>query len=334
MADSNPFSNTPPQGLEQGGGQQGGFMSGLGDALGGLLNLMPGSSGSNPAAGLMVPSWLAAYQQWQNAGKYRDTAERASQYGDPFGQKNREYYQGLMRQSYEDPTAFLNDPGHQAKLKMGLGAVERQNAAKGYMGSGNMMADLSAYTTDLNNTYLDQERARLQPLTGAQFNPASAGEMLLRGNDQAIQSENNALDNLMMPFLMNMGQNRIAGQQGQGGSQALMERLGQLGLNPNSPEVASLIRSMTGGNTPWNNGGYNQQYDANGDGEVSFDEWANGNNQGVMEGLGGQFDGNAGWEGGDWTPSGGNMGFSIDDILGSSDFNPGGADDWWNNLPW
>jgi len=51
---------------------------------------------------------------------------------------------------------------------------------------------------------------------------------------------------------------------------------------------------MTGDNEPWNNGGYADQYDANGDGSVSFDEWANGNNEGIMESL----------SSGNWDPMG------------------------------
>lgn len=174
-----------------------------------ILNMMPGSDGKSIAAGLMVPSWLSAYKQWTDAGKYTDTAKEAAKYGDPFGQANREYYQNQLKNSYEHPEMFLNDPGHQAKLKSGLDQVSRQDAMKGYLGSGNMAADLSAYTANLNNQFLDQERQRLMGLTGAQFNPAAAGEFLMKGNQQAIDSQNAALQALMYPFMMNNAENHI-----------------------------------------------------------------------------------------------------------------------------
>lgn len=298
------------------GGQGGGGF------LDGLLNMFPGSSGSNPAAGMMVPSWLAALKQWQNAGKYRETAQEASKYGDPFGQANRNRAQQMLWQTYDDPTAFLNDPGHLARTKFGQDRIAAQNASKGYLGSGNMTADMMEFQSNLDAQHLDNERARLTPLTGAQFNPAAAGEMLLRGNDQAIESENNALDNLMMPFLMNMGQNRLNGQQG-GGQGGNMANGLPRGINMNDPRVAEYIRSMTGGDTPWNNGGYNQFMDADGDGTVSYDEWTSGNNADLMEQLGGQNGGLwGGWgEDGFW-----NAGGSTDP---TDPFGIGGySDDW------
>jgi hypothetical protein len=83
----------------------------LGDIGKWLLNLMPGSDGSNPAAALMLPSWLSAYKQWQDADKYKDVAAEAAKYGDPFGQSNRNMYQEMLAKSYTNPEEVLNDPG-------------------------------------------------------------------------------------------------------------------------------------------------------------------------------------------------------------------------------
>jgi len=197
-----------------------------------ILDLMPGSNGSSIAAGLMIPSWMSAYKQWEDSGKYSEVAKEAAKYGDPFGQANREYYQQQLKNSYENPDAFLNDPGHQAKLKSGLDQVSRQDAMKGYLGSGNMAADLSAYTANLNNQFLDQERARLMGLTGAQFNPAAAGEFLMKGNEQEINSQNAALQALMYPFLMNAGENHINNNNGGGGQNGNNGNNGNNGKNP------------------------------------------------------------------------------------------------------
>lgn len=239
----------------------------LGNGLGDILNLLPGSDGSNPAAALMIPSWLSAYKQWEDSGKYMDTAREAMKYGDPFGQDNRDMYQKMLSDSYTNPEAVLNDPGHQAMLKSGLDTVSRQDAAKGYLGSGNMMADLSAYTTNLNNQFLSQYRKDLQPLTGAQFDPARAGQFLMQGNQQSIDSQNAALQALMYPFLMNMQQNRqnqppiVINNSNQGGNVSNQNQGGNQGGLPidaggpidwskyvDSPESAmKMIQALTGG---------------------------------------------------------------------------------------
>lgn len=175
----------------------------------GVLNAWPGSDGSNMASAFLPAAMAAAYKQWQDAGKYKDTAQAAMKYGDPFGQANRDKYQQMLAMSYEHPEQVLNDPAHQAMLKSGLDTVSRQNASKGYLGSGNMEADLAAYTSNLDNQFLTDYRKGLVPLTGNQFDPAQAGKFLMQGNEQAIASQNSALSSLFMPFLQNATNNHI-----------------------------------------------------------------------------------------------------------------------------
>jgi hypothetical protein len=181
-----------------------------------ILDLMPGSNGNSIAAGLMIPSWLSAYKQWEDSGKYKETAKEAAKYGDPFGQDNRDLYQQKLQASYDDPEAVLNDPGHQAIINNGINKVTRADASKGYLGSGNMATDLAEFVTNENNKFLSDYRKDLQPLTGAQFNPAAAGEFLMKGNQQSIDSQNAALQALMMPFGMNAAENHINNNNGGG----------------------------------------------------------------------------------------------------------------------
>lgn len=173
-----------------------------------VKNMIPGMS-ADPAKALLVPSWLAAYKQWQDAGKYKETAAEAAKYGDPFGAANRAKYQGLLDASYTHPEDVLKDPGHMATIKSGLDAVGRTDASKGYLGSGNMEVDLAKYATDENAKYLDSYRKGLEPLTGSQFNPAAAGDFLMKGNEQAISSQNAALQSLFLPFMANTTQNYL-----------------------------------------------------------------------------------------------------------------------------
>jgi hypothetical protein len=272
-----------------------------------IWDMVSGGNGAGSAS--MIPAMATAYKQWQDAGKYRDFAkETAAKYGDPFGAGNRSKAQEMFFSTYSDPEKWLNDPGHQAKLKTGLDTVSRQNAAQGYLGSGNMMADLAAYTANENNKWLDAERGRLSPLMGAQFNPQEAGKWEMEGNNQAIASENAAMGSMMYPF----GAGQGPGSGGPGGGMKppktpqevvdmfkgitpsgpagkwIMDQIRAGGtVDPNDPHVAEAIREMTGGDTPWNNGGYNQDMDADGDGTVSYDEWANANNDNITSGFGG-----------------------------------------------
>lgn len=173
-----------------------------------VKNMIPGMS-ADPAKALLIPSWLAAYKQWQDADKYKQTAAEAAKYGDPFGAANRAKYQGLLDASYTHPEDVLKDPGHMATIKSGLDAVGRTDASKGYLGSGNMEVDLAKYATDENAKYLDSYRKGLEPLTGSQFNPSAAGDFLMRGNEQAITSQNSALQSLFLPFMANTTQNYL-----------------------------------------------------------------------------------------------------------------------------
>lgn len=331
----------------------------LGDIGKWLLNLMPGSDGSNPAAALMLPSWLSAYKQWQDADKYKDVAAEAAKYGDPFGQSNRNMYQEMLAKSYTNPEEVLNDPGHQAMLKSGLDTVSRQDAAKGYLGSGNMMADLSAYTTNLNNQYLSQYRKDLQPLTGAQFNPAMAGQFLMQGNEQAIGSQNAALQALMYPFLMNMQENRqgqpiVINNSNQGGNTSNQNSSSGGGANYpigsgfngwgdyiDSPESAwKMIQQLTGGK-----GGSAAdifkllaQNPAAGMTPSTQSMWqelfGNGAGKPYDEGMG--FSGGGDYDIGGNIPGMGGMGSNFNGgTWGPNPFGPGvGMGDWFDNTDW
>jgi hypothetical protein len=156
----------------------------------------------------------SAAQMFNNSNQYKDTAQTAANMANPFG--DRSYYADQLKKSYQDPTAFLNDPGHQVLLQRGLNDVSAQNAAKGYLGSGNMLVDLSKYASDSNATYLDNERKTMANLAGAQFDPSNAANMLMKGNDQSITAQNSALSALMAPFMAQMGQNKINNTNGGG----------------------------------------------------------------------------------------------------------------------
>jgi hypothetical protein len=145
-----------------------------------------------------IPAMAQALQQYNNAGKYTTLGQKAAETANPFG--DRSYYRDRLRASYDDPSAILNDPGHQVVLQRGMQNVAGQDAMRGYLGSGNMAKDLSKYQSDTESTYLDAERARLANLAGAQFDPANAGKFIMEGGKQSIDSQNAALAAMFTQF--------------------------------------------------------------------------------------------------------------------------------------
>lgn len=273
-----PQDSTPTAAPDTGGFDWGNMSS---DFLKNIFNLNPGTETGNMATGMAIPAFLAAYKQWQDSGKYQDTAQQASSMANPLGQSGDPRYADYLkyRQSWDDPNAFLKDPGHMAQLQSGMDTVTAQNAMKGYLGSGKMGLDLTAYAANENAKWLDQERQRLFHGAGGDIDPGNAASMLMKGNDQSIASQNNAISTMMLPFLAQLSQNHLNNPNGQntttmpkgitdslknvtnpqdlirqvqqiasmtGGSAASI--LQQLLASPDiNPSTAAIIRDITGG---------------------------------------------------------------------------------------
>lgn len=310
----------PPQTMdvgELGGGGGADFAGWLSQLGNGASNFLQGSGGR---WGSLIPALATAYTQWQDAGKYGETAKEASKMASPFS-KYRGYYGDRLQRLYEDPTEIENTPGYKFALQQGMDATARNNASKGYMGSGKMTTDLMEYGQGLASQTWNTEADRLSRLAGAQFNDADGARILMQGNDQEINARNGALAAMMYPFGMNSGSEQGNGRPGQGqgrvspeqaiqrlaqggastvmgpASQWIQDQLRQgLRVDPNDPHVSEAIREMTGGDDPWN------LYNPNGD--QSWDEWTGSNNSDIMDQLGGgDYQGIPGyeeWGGGDW----------------------------------
>lgn len=197
-----------------------------------------------PASGMLIPAVTQALKQWNDAGRYEDIGREAAGMATPFGQDQRNYYQDLLRKSYEDPNDFLqHDPGTQAALTMGLQQLDRSNAAKGMLGAGQAALSAAQQGQLIGQQHLDQYRQQLQPLTGAQFNPATGAAMLMQGSINRINSENSALQSLFRPFGNQGGQTIINNQNG-GGSGSGGPNQGVLSAN-NLPQ--GLLQALQAG---------------------------------------------------------------------------------------
>jgi hypothetical protein len=302
---------TPPPGAGGGGFQIPGFISDQLNNFSGIL--------SNPMLG---PSLATAMQQFRQSRQYTDMAEHYADRLDPFG-RERNHYQDLMRDSYDNPTKVLQDPAYQKQLQFELGNLQIQGAGKGWDGSGNMMAALSDRQHNMDEQHIMDYRKGLSPLTGAQFGPESSGHMLETGLAGRMGAENNAVRNLMAPFGNQSANNRspngkaptdaagVLNALKPGGaissaagpaSQWIQQQLAHgVTVDPNDPHVTQAIEEMSQGN-----------YDDMGMGGDQFgsgyDTWQGINNDDLMSQFG---------SGGDWSD------FNFDDL--PSDFFDFGA---------
>lgn len=101
-------------------------------------------------------------------------------------------YASMLNNLARDPSSVYNLPGWQA----GSEAVQRSMAAQGYQGSGNMAVALQKYGGDFYNQALQQYGT----LAGIGFNPASAAQIGLGGNESAINLAGQSLNSLGYGF--------------------------------------------------------------------------------------------------------------------------------------
>lgn len=138
-----------------------------------------------------------ALNQWNNSGKYMDLATKYKDEVNPFDLAQRKYYQGLLQQSYTDPTTFLQDPGHTATLDKQMNVLQGRLRGTGYMGSGKEGMDLADYQAQSDAQYLQKEREQLAGLAGSNIGPGAAADLIKTGLTGSMQSQSDALGSLM-----------------------------------------------------------------------------------------------------------------------------------------
>lgn len=112
--------------------------------------------------------------------------QNAAQAADPFASQRPQYMQqlqGLMT----NPSSFQLSPAAQAQMTLGSENLARQQAAQGYLGSGNILGALQKYGQQVASGDYYNQLNELNLLSGAQTgSPAAAGVALssLYGNRQ------------------------------------------------------------------------------------------------------------------------------------------------------
>ena len=178
------FSNLPPgtrqaiqaaaKSMASGGSRPSGIVGDMASALlGSYMSNKQQKSLRNDAETIynkFVPPWL---QEWdQNLGAiYKDQlpnigtlAQRVVDAGSPETNQNlgdSEFYRNKLRSYYENPSNFEADPGYQFARDEDLKAAAALAAAKGYGGSGRIMAELGDRASKLGYTYLADASNRL-----------------------------------------------------------------------------------------------------------------------------------------------------------------------------
>ena len=136
------------------------------------------------AAGFATGGWagaaIGAMDAFGNAKagkKAGKAAQSAVGIADPFAPYRGQYAQSLSS-LYANPSQITTLPAYQFRLNQGLDAINRNAAAKGYLGSGNRLMELMRYGQDYGSQEFDREIARLSGLSGATTgSPAAAGQL-------------------------------------------------------------------------------------------------------------------------------------------------------------
>lgn len=116
---------------------------------------------------------------------------QAANAADPFASQRPQYQNSLKNLMMGNFSA--NDPSYQFRFDQGQKALERSAAAKGFLGSGNLLQGLQDYGQNQAATEYQAQYNRLLPLTGATTgSPGASGNFLA----QLYGARNDALANI------------------------------------------------------------------------------------------------------------------------------------------
>lgn len=101
-----------------------------------------------------------------NLGDYQKQIAQAARTADPFASQRAQYQQQLAALQ-ANPASVTQSPGYQAQLEQGLQALQRTQAAQGFLGSGNAQQQNAQYAMQLQNQYYQQQLQNLMQLSGA-----------------------------------------------------------------------------------------------------------------------------------------------------------------------
>lgn len=110
----------------------------------------------------------------------KNAGQTAAGLADPFASQ-RSGYQDQLKQLMADPNSILNDPAYKFRFGQGMQALTRNDASRGYLGSGNILHDITDYAGGAASDELNKQKQFLAGLSGSQFGPGYASQAYLNG---------------------------------------------------------------------------------------------------------------------------------------------------------
>jgi hypothetical protein len=107
---------------------------------------------------------------------------------DPFASQRGQYQQQLS-QLMSSPGAFASSPLFQFAMQQGLQGVNRSDAARGMLGSGNRLMDIMSYGQGQAGQLYNQQAQLLAQLAGATSgSPAAAAQLAAQQQQQGLSN--------------------------------------------------------------------------------------------------------------------------------------------------
>lgn len=181
---SAPTGASPRPGGQRPGGQQ------QGNSV--LDNILSGNAGGADLARL-IAGLIGSNQQRQFGQDLLDRAAAAT--------PNREFYEGALRQTYENPSSFLEGPEFQAIQNITHNKLQRSDAAGGRLAN-----DYGRQIGLQDQAYrsLDQHRRTLSGITGQNQNTYSGQNSMFM---QGAQADNSWMNGILNSLLSRPQQN-------------------------------------------------------------------------------------------------------------------------------
>lgn len=120
----------------------------------------------------------------------------ASQFGfaasvaDPWANQRSQYQTALNQLMQGGTSAIAADPSFQARMQAGQDALARSAAAKGFLGSGNILQEITKYGQDLASQEYGNQFSRLSQLAGVdKSSPTAAANILAQIPGQTLAEQ-------------------------------------------------------------------------------------------------------------------------------------------------
>ena len=170
------------------GGNLGDFDFDWGSLPTGLTDIFKSALAPQGMNWLGLGSDLMGYAAQNNYQKdLIDTMNRAVDKSDPFASQ-RPMYQDMYKTANTDPNWLQNDSVLQNLQNAGRRNTEASMAAKGYLGSGNILHELQRTGTETAAKYALPRLEQLGQAAGVQSNPAAAGQAMSTFGPMAAQA--------------------------------------------------------------------------------------------------------------------------------------------------